>query len=168
MKRGHLRETLELLESNLRQDQQIANLNNTYHNYAAVSAHTLLLWGGKDDLHWVAPAIEKLSPMLPSAQVKRFPRLNHLGPEQAGPRQVAQVVRHYFASEHEEPQHRCGHGWKTHRRQRTLRTARKFTSSADAHGKRVLTLTAETSGSGTTLPESCNRPQRCPLWSGNR
>jgi pimeloyl-ACP methyl ester carboxylesterase len=98
MNRQDLRLKLGLLENNLREHQQIANLNNTYQNYAEVSADTLLLWGGKSDLSWVAPAIEKLSATLPSAQVKQFPRLNHFGPDQTGPREVAQAVRDHFAS----------------------------------------------------------------------
>jgi pimeloyl-ACP methyl ester carboxylesterase len=99
MKRGDLRQKLELLGSDLREHRQIASLNNTYQNYAEVSAHTLLLLGGKSDLSWVAPAaVEKLSAALPSAQVKQFPGLNHFGPDQTGPREVAQAVRDYFAS----------------------------------------------------------------------
>ena len=91
MNRQDLRLKLGLLENNLREHQQIANLNNTYQNYAEVSADTLLLWGGKSDLSWVAPAIEKLSATLPSAQVKQFPRLNHFGPDQTGPARLPRL-----------------------------------------------------------------------------
>ena len=96
MKRHDLQQKLDLLESNLREHQQIAHLNNTYMNYAQISVPSLLLCGGKSDLSWVSPAIDKLSQEVPIAQVKQFPRLNHFGPQQTGFRDVVQAVRDFF------------------------------------------------------------------------
>ena len=96
--RQDLRQKLELLESNSREHQEIARLDNTYENYREVSADTLLLFGGKSGLPWVATTVEKLSAVLPSAHVKQFPHLNHFAPYQTGPREVAQAVRAFFTS----------------------------------------------------------------------
>jgi hypothetical protein len=96
--RNGLRQKLDLLESNLREHQEIARLDNTYENYREVSADVLLLSGGKSGLPWVAATVEKLSDVLPAVRVKQFPNLNHFGPDQAGPREVAEAVRTYFTS----------------------------------------------------------------------
>src|ERR1022692_4587805 len=96
MRRRDLRQKLELLESNSREHQEIARLDNTYENYREVSADTLLLFGGKSDLPWVPTTVEKLSAVLPSVHVKQFPHLNHFAPDQTGPREVAQAVRAFF------------------------------------------------------------------------
>lgn len=98
MKRHGLRQKLDLLESNLREHQEIARLDNTYENYREVSADVLLLSGGKSGLPWVAATVEKLSDVLPAVRVKQFPNLNHFGPDQTGPREVAEAVRTHFTS----------------------------------------------------------------------
>jgi hypothetical protein len=85
-----------LLAANLLEHQQVARLNNTYRNYRKVSAPTLLMFGGRSDLSWVAPAIERLHDALPASQTRRFPNLNHFGPDQNGPREVAEAVKQYF------------------------------------------------------------------------
>lgn len=98
LKRQALSQKLSLLESNLREHQEIARLDNTYENYREVSADVLLLSGGKSGLPWVAATVEKLSDVLPAVRVKQFPNLNHFGPDQTGPREVAETVRTYFTS----------------------------------------------------------------------
>ena len=70
----------------------------TYENYREVSADVLLLVGGKSDLPWVAATVEKLTDLLPGVLIKQFPNLNHFGPDQTGPREVAQVVKAHFTS----------------------------------------------------------------------
>ncbi|MGO9597757.1 MAG: alpha/beta fold hydrolase [Isosphaeraceae bacterium] len=98
VKRQGLGQELDLLESNLREHQEIARLDNTYENYREVSADVLVLVGGKSDLPWVAATVEKLSDVLPGVRIKQFPNLNHFGPDQTGPRQVAQAVKAHFTS----------------------------------------------------------------------
>lgn len=85
-----------LLPANLLEHQEVARLDNTYHNYREVSAPTLLMFGGRSGLTWVAPAIERLSEVLPVSERRGFPKLNHFGPDQKGPREVAQAVKQYF------------------------------------------------------------------------
>ena len=98
MKSEALRQKLDLLESNLREHQEIARLDSTYENYREVSADVLLLLGGKSDLPWVAAAVEKLSAVIPAVRIKQFPNLNHFGPNQSGPREVARAVTTHFTS----------------------------------------------------------------------
>jgi pimeloyl-ACP methyl ester carboxylesterase len=98
IKRPALGKKLNLLESNLREHQEIARLDNTYENYREVSADVLLLSGGKSDLPWVAVTVAKLSDVLPAVRVKQFPSLNHFGPDRTGPREVAQAVKTHFTS----------------------------------------------------------------------
>lgn len=94
--RHDLRQKLGLLESNSREHQEIAQLDNTYENYREMSADTLLLFGGKSGLPWVPTTLEKLLAVLPSAHRKQFPGLNHFGPDRTGPRKVAQAVKTFF------------------------------------------------------------------------
>ncbi|MGD0482565.1 MAG: alpha/beta hydrolase [Terracidiphilus sp.] len=98
LKRRGLQQKLDLLESNLREHREIARLNNTYENYREVTADVLLLVGGKSDSDWVAATVEKLSDVLPVVRIDEFPKLNHFGPNQTGPREVAQAVKAHFAS----------------------------------------------------------------------
>jgi pimeloyl-ACP methyl ester carboxylesterase len=85
-----------LLPANLLEHQQVARLDNTYHNYREVSAPTLLMFGGRSGLAWVAAAIDRLAEVLPASEPREFPKLDHFGPDQKGPREVAQAVKQYF------------------------------------------------------------------------
>jgi pimeloyl-ACP methyl ester carboxylesterase len=85
-----------LLPANLLEHQEVARLDNTYHNYREVSAPTLLMFGGRSGLTWVAPAIKRLSEVLSASEPRAFPKLNHFGPDQKGPREVAEAVKQYF------------------------------------------------------------------------
>jgi pimeloyl-ACP methyl ester carboxylesterase len=96
--RRALQQKLALLESNAREHEEIARLDNTYENYREVSADTLLLFGGKSALPWVSTTVEKLKVVLPSFDVKQFPHLNHFAPDRTGPREVAQAVRAFFTN----------------------------------------------------------------------
>ena len=63
-----------------------------------VAAATLLMAGGRSGHGWVAPAIERLSRVLPASVLKTFPKLDHFGPDQHGSREVAQAVKAFFLS----------------------------------------------------------------------
>lgn len=97
MMRAEQRQKLyRLLPANLLEHQEVARLDNTYHNYREVSAPTLLMFGGRSGLTWVAPAIERLAEVLPTSEPREFPKLDHFGPDQKGPREVAEAVKQYF------------------------------------------------------------------------
>jgi pimeloyl-ACP methyl ester carboxylesterase len=97
MMRAERRQQLyRLLPANLLEHQEVARLDNTYHNYGEVSAPTLLMFGGTSGLTWVAPAIDRLAEVLPASEPRAFPKLDHFGLDQKGPREVAEAVRQYF------------------------------------------------------------------------
>lgn len=96
MRAERRRKLYRLLPANLLEHQEVARLDNTYHNYRQVSAPTLLMFGGRSGLIWVAPAIDRLAEVLPVSEPRAFPKLTHFGLDQKGPREVAEAVRQYF------------------------------------------------------------------------
>ncbi len=98
MKRHDLQQKLELLESNLREHQELARLENADQTFGDIAAAVLVMIGGKSDLPWVAPAVERLQTTLGNVQVRTFPQLNHFGPDQSGPAEVAEAVTAFFSN----------------------------------------------------------------------
>jgi len=96
MKAPDLQQKLELLPTNLREHREIARLDNTCINYKDISAETLLMYGGKSGLESVGIAIKQLSEVIPTSTIRKFPQLNHFGPDQSGPREVAEAIRDYI------------------------------------------------------------------------
>jgi pimeloyl-ACP methyl ester carboxylesterase len=97
MMRAERRQRLyRLLPANLLEHQEVARLDDTYHNYREVSAPTLLMFGGRSGLTWVASAIDRLAQVLAASEPRKFPKLDHFGPDQKGPREVAEAVKQYF------------------------------------------------------------------------
>ena len=87
---------LGLLQENLREHQEVARLDSSYNNYREIAAGVLLMSGGKSDLPWVHPAMERLAAVLPQSETKEFPRLDHFGIDKKAPQEVAQAVSDYF------------------------------------------------------------------------
>jgi pimeloyl-ACP methyl ester carboxylesterase len=99
MFRGEKRaKVLGLLEENLHEHEEVGRLDDSYLNYREVSANVLLMAGGKSKLPYVAAAFDRLAEVLPSARVHTFPKLDHFGPEDKGPAEVAEVVTAFFLS----------------------------------------------------------------------
>jgi pimeloyl-ACP methyl ester carboxylesterase len=97
MLRAQRRQQLyRLLPANLLEHQEVARLDNTYRNYREVSAPTLLMFGGRSGRTEVALAIDRLAQVLPASEPRAFPKLDHFGPDQKGPREVAEAVKQYF------------------------------------------------------------------------
>ncbi|GIF52678.1 pimeloyl-ACP methyl ester carboxylesterase [Asanoa ferruginea] len=97
--RGAKREKLfGLLGANLREHQEVGRLDGSYRNYGEVSAEVLLLAGGKSKLPYVTAAIDRLAGVVPSARVHTFPKLDHFGPDERGPAEVAATVTAFLAS----------------------------------------------------------------------
>jgi len=68
---------LQLLEANLHEHEQVGRLDDSYANYREVSAEVLLMAGRKSGLPYVGPAFDRLTEVLPSAQVHIFAKLDH-------------------------------------------------------------------------------------------
>jgi pimeloyl-ACP methyl ester carboxylesterase len=100
----HRAKIFQLLDANLREHEEVGRLNDSYLNYREVSADVLLMAGGKSGLAWVAPAFDRLTRVLPSARVHTFPKLNHFGPDQKGPAEVADVVTPFLLSDTRIPE----------------------------------------------------------------
>jgi pimeloyl-ACP methyl ester carboxylesterase len=96
IKRKERQQLYGLLPANLLEHIEVGNQNNTNPNYREVQADVLLMHGGKSGLRYVSKAIEALTKVLPSSQVKEFPKLDHFGPDKTAPAEVAQAVRDYF------------------------------------------------------------------------
>ena len=56
----------------------------------------LLMYGGRSDSAAVDLVVTRLPSVLPSFEVKEFPRLDHFGIERTAPHEVAKVVGDYF------------------------------------------------------------------------
>jgi pimeloyl-ACP methyl ester carboxylesterase len=87
---------LGLLPETLREHREQARLDSSYGNYREISADVLLMHGGRTHINWVELAIERLATVLPHAERKEFPRLNHFGIDKQAPREVARAVSAYF------------------------------------------------------------------------
>lgn len=87
---------LGLLPENLREHRELARLDSSYEHYREIRADVLLMYGGRTHIHWVNLAIERLTTVLPLAERKKFPRLNHFGIDKQAPQEVARAISAYF------------------------------------------------------------------------
>lgn len=90
------KQMLGLLQENLREHQQVAQLDSSYTNYREITANVLLMYGGKSDTQWVNVSMERLAAILPQVETKEFPKLDHFGIDKKGSREVARTVAEYF------------------------------------------------------------------------
>ena len=90
------RQMLGLLDQNLREWQEMARLDSSCERYRDVAGSVLLMYGGRSDSRAVTLAMQRLSAILPHAETKGFPRLDHFGIERTAPREVASAVSDYF------------------------------------------------------------------------
>jgi pimeloyl-ACP methyl ester carboxylesterase len=92
------KQVFELLSANLLEHEVVGQLDNSYQNYAEISADVLVMYGGKSGLDWVASATKALEAVIPSVAVQGFPRLDHFGPDEGGAIEVAQAVGRFFST----------------------------------------------------------------------
>src|SRR6266487_4173846 len=90
------KQMLSLLPENLHEHQEIARLDSRYETYRDITADVLLMHGGRTHITWVNLAMERLAVVLPHAETKEFPTLNHFGIDKKAPREVAKAVSDYF------------------------------------------------------------------------
>jgi pimeloyl-ACP methyl ester carboxylesterase len=90
------RQRLSLLHECLREHQEEARLDNSYKNYQEIAAGVLLMYGGKSDLPWINPTLERLTAVIPQSETQEFSKLNHFGIDKKAPQDVARAVCAYF------------------------------------------------------------------------
>jgi pimeloyl-ACP methyl ester carboxylesterase len=86
----------KLLPENLREHQQVAQLDSQYEHYREISARVLLMYGGKSNSRSLDLAIERLPTVIPQSETRKFPKLDHFGIDQRAPREVAMAVGEFF------------------------------------------------------------------------
>ncbi|WJH36594.1 hypothetical protein N6H14_13095 [Paenibacillus sp. CC-CFT747] len=85
-----------LLPQNLREHREVRRLEGAYAGYRAISAPTLLAYGGKSP-SFVPETIRTLHTTLPHAEMLEFPGLEHLSPENPhDPVAVARQVQRFL------------------------------------------------------------------------
>ncbi|MBV9228676.1 MAG: alpha/beta hydrolase [Chloroflexi bacterium] len=90
------KQRLGLLHECLREHREEARLDSSYEHYREITAGVLLMYGGKSDLPWVYPALERLAAVIPQSETEEFPKLDHFGIDKKAPREVAKAVSAYF------------------------------------------------------------------------
>ncbi len=93
------KQRLSLLHECIREHQEEARLDSSTEHYREIAASVLLMYGGKSDLPWLQLALERLTAVLPHAEIKAFPKLNHFGIDKKAPQEVARAVYTYFLQE---------------------------------------------------------------------
>jgi pimeloyl-ACP methyl ester carboxylesterase len=93
------KQTLGLLQENLREHQEVARLANSYENYQEISAGVLIMFGGKDHTTQAERSMKRLAAVFPRSEIKEFPKLDHFGIDKKAPREVAKLVSAYFLKE---------------------------------------------------------------------
>jgi len=92
------KQTLGLLQENLREHKEVARLHNSYENYQEISAGVLLMYGGKGHTAQAARSMKCLAAVFPRSETKEFPKLDHFGLDKKAPREVARAVSDYFVT----------------------------------------------------------------------
>ncbi len=87
----------ELLETNLREHQEVARFNDMISDYGQINAPVLLMSGGRSRLDYVPPALDALRAVLPVSTSYVFPKLDHFGPDRSGPNEVARIVTDFLS-----------------------------------------------------------------------
>lgn len=96
IKPDDLRRLLSLLPENLKEHQALAALDDVYDHYRDVSAEVLLIHGGRSGHGWVELATTTLLDVLPRAEIKVFPTLDHFGLDKGAPEEVAAFIGDFF------------------------------------------------------------------------
>lgn len=86
-----------LLPAAVREHRELARLDNTYHEYAQIAAPVLLIRGSDSDAS-SDHAAAQLADVIPDASRTTLKGLDHFGPDQTGPAQVAQAISDFFGA----------------------------------------------------------------------
>ena len=84
-----------LLPAAVREHRELARLDSTYREYARIAAPVLLIRGGQSDASTDRTAAQ-LASVIPHARRMTLTGLDHFGPDQTGPEQVARAITDFF------------------------------------------------------------------------
>ncbi|MRH88430.1 alpha/beta fold hydrolase [Nocardia sp. SYP-A9097] len=85
------------LAENLREHREIIRLDDTYPNYAGITAQVLLMDGDKDRQHRTDPDHTQLAKTLPHCERHTVPGLDHFGIDKQAPELVAGIIGEFFS-----------------------------------------------------------------------
>jgi pimeloyl-ACP methyl ester carboxylesterase len=88
---------LVLLPTSLREHEVVGSLDSGHARYREISADVLVMTSGRSGPDYVPKAARVLADVIPSLKVQAFPSLNHFGPDQSGPEEVARAASAFFA-----------------------------------------------------------------------
>lgn len=97
MKAPEMQIVVGQLAENLREQREIVRLNDTYRNYAEVTAETLLMDGDKDRHERTDPDHALLAATLPHCERHTVPGADHFGIDKSAPERVAGIVGEFFS-----------------------------------------------------------------------
>ena len=92
-----LRKMLALAPTSLREHRVVGSLDSGHARYREISADVLMMTSGRSGLDYVPKAARVLADVIPSIEIRAFPSLNHFGPDQSGPEEVARAASAFFA-----------------------------------------------------------------------
>ncbi|WP_330181161.1 alpha/beta hydrolase [Nocardia sp. NBC_01503] len=85
------------LAENLREHREVVRLNDTYPNYAAVTAEVLLMDGDKDRRPHTDADHDQLAKTLPHCERRTLTGLDHFGIDKQAPELVARFIGEFFS-----------------------------------------------------------------------
>ena len=84
-----------LLPAAVREHRELARRDNTYQDYAQITAPVLVMNGGDSDASSGRTA-SQLANVMPGASRATLEGLDHFGPDQTGPGQVGRAITDFF------------------------------------------------------------------------
>ncbi|MFJ4655016.1 alpha/beta fold hydrolase [Nocardia sp. NPDC088792] len=85
------------LAENLREHRELERLDNSYSNYAEITADVLILDGDKDRRPTTGANHARLAGVIPESDVRTLPGLDHFGLDKGDPPRVAGVIGDFLA-----------------------------------------------------------------------
>lgn len=96
--RRRLSKLLSLFPTTLPEHRMISGLDGTHRRFESVQAPVLLMAGEKTEQFELKEAVPILSALLPNAEHRILPKLDHFGPDRSGPEAVATETAAWFRS----------------------------------------------------------------------
>jgi len=87
----------QLMPATIREHRELAGLGDRSHEYAQITAQVLLMRGGESDASSDRAAAQ-LATVIPHTSRVTLNGLDHFGPDQTGPAQVAQAITDFFGT----------------------------------------------------------------------